>query len=66
MGGILARKRVGVVFCVIAVCFLMLLGRLVYVQFVWAEELGEQALDMRMQDIPIQPRRGVISDRNGH
>jgi len=36
------------------------------VQFIWAEELGQQALDMRMQDIPIQPRRGVIYDRNGH
>jgi stage V sporulation protein D (sporulation-specific penicillin-binding protein) len=43
-----------------------LLGRLVYIQFVWADELSEGALDMRMQDIPIQPRRGVIYDRNGH
>ncbi|HOA70447.1 MAG TPA: penicillin-binding transpeptidase domain-containing protein [Bacillota bacterium] len=42
------------------------MARLIYVQFVWAEELGQQALDMRMQDIPIQPRRGVIYDRNGH
>ena len=42
------------------------LARIIYVQFIWAEELGQQALDMRMQDIPIQPRRGVIYDRNGH
>jgi stage V sporulation protein D (sporulation-specific penicillin-binding protein) len=40
--------------------------RVIYVQFIWAGELGQQALDMRMQDIPIQPRRGVIYDRNGH
>ncbi len=66
MGGILARKRVGTVLSLAAVCFLLLLARLVYVQFIWAEELGQQALDMRMQDIPIQPRRGVIYDRNGH
>jgi stage V sporulation protein D (sporulation-specific penicillin-binding protein) len=46
--------------------FILLLGRLVYVQFIWSDTLGEQALDMRMQDIPIQPRRGVIYDRNGH
>ncbi len=66
MGGVLARKRVGVILCIVAACFVFLVGRLVYVQFIWAEELGQQALDMRMQDIPIQPRRGVIYDRNGH
>lgn len=66
MGGVLTRKRVGVVLCIIAVCFFLLFGRLIYIQFIWAQDLGEQALDMRMQDIPIQPRRGVISDRNGH
>ncbi len=66
MSGILARKRVGIVLGISALCFSILLTRLVYVQFIWAEELGQQALDMRMQDIPIQPRRGVIYDRNGH
>lgn len=66
MGGVLARKRVGRVLLFTALGFFVLLGRLVYVQFIWAEELGKKALDMRMQDIPIQPRRGVIYDRNGH
>lgn len=66
MGGVLARKRVGYVLFGTAVACLLLLARLVYVQFIWADFLGEQALDMRMQDIPIQPRRGVIYDRNGH
>ncbi|HAF66712.1 MAG TPA: stage V sporulation protein D [Clostridiales bacterium UBA9857] len=64
--GVLARKRVGTVLGLVGACFLLLMARLIYVQFVWAEELGQQALDMRMQDIPIQPRRGVIYDRNGH
>ncbi|HHW26890.1 MAG TPA: PASTA domain-containing protein [Firmicutes bacterium] len=66
MGGVLARKRVGLVLLGTAIAFLAILGRLVYVQFVWANDLGEMALDMRMQDIPIQPKRGVIYDRNGH
>jgi stage V sporulation protein D (sporulation-specific penicillin-binding protein) len=66
MGGVLARKRVGLVLIGTIVAFAALLGRLVYVQFVWANDLGEMALDMRMQDIPIQPKRGVIYDRNGH
>ncbi len=66
MGGVLTRKRVGLVLGVTTLMFVLLLGRLVYIQFIWADELGKQALDMRMQDIPIQPRRGVIYDRNGH
>jgi stage V sporulation protein D (sporulation-specific penicillin-binding protein) len=66
MGGVLARKRVGIVLTGTALAFLLLLGRLAYVQFIWADALGEKALDMRMQDVPIQPRRGVIYDRNGH
>ena len=64
--GVLARKRVGRVLGLVAACLVLLLARIIYVQFIWAEELGQQALDMRMQDIPIQPRRGVIYDRNGH
>ncbi len=66
MGGVLARKRVGRVLFWTALLCVLLLGRLSYVQFALADELGRQALDMRMQDIPIQPRRGVIYDRNGH
>ncbi|MGE5578525.1 MAG: penicillin-binding transpeptidase domain-containing protein [Bacillota bacterium] len=66
MGGVQARKRVWFVLLGASFAFLLLLGRLVYVQFVWADDLSENALDMRMQDIPIQPRRGVIYDRTGH
>ncbi len=66
MGGVLARKRVGLVLLFTACICLALLGRLIHVQFVLANDLGKQALDMRMQDIPIQARRGVIYDRNGH
>ena len=66
MGGVQARKRVWLVLLGATAAFLLLLGRLVYVQFVWADDLSENALDMRMQDIPIQPRRGVIYDRAGH
>ncbi len=66
MGIALARKRVGRVLMVSAILCFLLLGRLSYVQFVLADELGKQALDVRMRDIPIQPKRGVIYDRNGH
>jgi len=66
MGGVAARRRVWFVLWVTTLALVALLGRLVYVQFIWADALSENALDMRMQDIPIQPRRGVIYDRTGH
>ncbi len=66
MGGVLTRKRVGLMLVVTTVLFVLLLGRLAYVQFIWADDLGKRALDMRMRDIPIQPKRGIIYDRNGH
>ncbi|HHY45024.1 MAG TPA: PASTA domain-containing protein [Firmicutes bacterium] len=66
MGAVLARKRVARVLAGVAIAFVLLFARLIYIQFVWSDTLGEEALDMRMQDIPIQPRRGVIYDRNGH
>jgi len=66
MSAVLARKRVFLVLAGTALSFLLLLARLFYVQFIWAKDLSKMALDMRMQDIPIQPRRGVIYDRNGH
>lgn len=66
MGGVVARRRVRFVRLWATLAFAALLARLVYVQFIWADDLSEYALDMRMQDIPIQPRRGVIYDRAGH
>lgn len=66
MGRTQVRKRLKVVLSFLCVCFALILARLVYVQLIWAQELGQMALDMRMNDIPIQPKRGIIVDRNGH
>ena len=59
------RKRVMWVFVGTTLIFVLLLGRIGYIQFIWSDELTRKALDMRMQDIPIQARRGTIYDRNG-
>lgn len=66
MGRAEVRKRLKVVLSFLFVCFALILARLVYVQIIWAQELSQMALDMRMNDIPIQPKRGIIVDRNGH
>ena len=38
--GVLARKRVGTVLGLVGACFLLLMVRVIYVQFIWAGELG--------------------------
>lgn len=63
--GLLVRKRVMWVFFGTTLIFVLLLGRIGYIHFIWSDELSRKALDMRMQDIPIQARRGTIYDRNG-
>ena len=60
------QKRLKVALFLLCACFVVILARLVYVQLIWANELNQMALDMRMNDIPIQPKRGTITDRNGH
>ena len=41
------------------------MGRLLYVQVVWGEDLQSKAVDQWTREIPIIAERGVITDRNG-
>jgi stage V sporulation protein D (sporulation-specific penicillin-binding protein) len=45
--------------------FVVLAGRLGWLQVVKGEELRSRALEVRMSDIPVQARRGLILDRRG-
>ncbi len=45
--------------------FCFLIGRFLYVQVIWSEELNYRALDQWTREIPIVAQRGVITDRNG-
>jgi stage V sporulation protein D (sporulation-specific penicillin-binding protein) len=62
---LILRKRVILLFAFCAIALVCLLGRLAYVQLVWAEELGRMALETRMREVPVEPKRGVIYDRKG-
>lgn len=42
----------------------VLVGRLAVVQFVKGPELRSKAMDVRMRDIPVEAKRGIIYDRN--
>ena len=65
MTNTLVRKRLTIVFLVAAAVFIVLMGRLGWIQFVRGEELRIKAEEMRMRDIPVEAKRGTIYDRNG-
>jgi cell division protein FtsI/penicillin-binding protein 2 len=44
---------------------LCVLGRLLYVQVIWGEELQEKAIDQWTREIPVVAERGKIVDTNG-
>lgn len=59
------RVRVFVMGLVVFFCFMLLVGRLVYLQVIKHEDLRAQAESNRTSIVPIVPNRGLIVDRNG-
>ncbi len=63
---LLVRKRIAALFFLFTVGFCLLFGRIFWVQFVRGAELSAKATQNRMRDVPVESKRGVIYDRNGH
>ena len=59
------RLRVLVASIVVAVCFGLVVARLIYLQVLRHDELRAQAENNRTAVVPIVPNRGLILDRNG-
>ena len=59
------RHRIFVFTVVAAVCFLLLLLRLAYLQIWRHDDLLAQAESNRTASVPVVPNRGLILDRNG-
>ncbi|MDQ0350520.1 stage V sporulation protein D (sporulation-specific penicillin-binding protein) [Alkalibacillus filiformis] len=59
------RKRLAIVFLCIALYFVVMLGKLAYVQLISSPEIVAKAEELWSRDIPFQPERGNILDRNG-
>jgi stage V sporulation protein D len=59
------RKRLAVLLLFGLSVFFIILLRLGYVQFVMGEELTERAMESWNREIPFEPKRGEILDRNG-
>ena len=51
--------------CVATTVFLVLIGRLSYLQFVKGKEYSQLAYNQQMKNKIISPKRGTIYDRNG-
>ncbi|MHB8158029.1 MAG: penicillin-binding transpeptidase domain-containing protein [Desulfocucumaceae bacterium] len=58
------KKRLAIVFVLIACFFVALLFRLSWLQLVRGEELSRKATEVRAKDEVLDPKRGIIYDRN--
>ncbi|MEY2659498.1 MAG: penicillin-binding protein 2 [Pseudomonadota bacterium] len=59
------RGRAFVAMALASFCFLLLIGRLFYLQILRYDDYQAQAESNRTAIVPIVPNRGVITDRNG-
>ncbi|WP_245997965.1 stage V sporulation protein D [Aquisalibacillus elongatus] len=59
------KKRLIAVFLLIALYFVIMVGRLAYVQLVSSGEILAKAEELWSRDIPLYAERGKILDRNG-
>ncbi|WP_345238782.1 stage V sporulation protein D [Pontibacillus salipaludis] len=59
------RKRLVTVFLLAGVVLAIIITRLGYVQFVMGDQLMDKAKNLWSRDIPFEPERGDILDRNG-
>lgn len=60
-----AKKRLLIIFFMTAVLLSGLLFRVAWIQIVRGDEYTDIAKEQQIRDIPVEPRRGSIYDRNG-
>ncbi|ACV61934.1 stage V sporulation protein D [Desulfofarcimen acetoxidans DSM 771] len=63
---ITVRKRITILFLLIAAFLLFLIFRLAWLQFVKGGDLSRKSFEMRTTDVPVEAKRGSVYDRNGN
>ena len=58
-------ERIKVLFLIILLLFILIIGRVFYIQVFDYKKLSEYASDLWSRDLPIEANRGLILDRNG-
>lgn len=61
----LIKKRIGLLFLMIAFCAFGLIGRIAYLQIFHSDWLKDNATEQRLDDQTIHAKRGTIFDRTG-
>lgn len=59
------RNRVRAAYLMVSLVFFALLARLAYIQVIDNEFYRAKAMDVMVKEIPIEPKRGSVYDRNG-
>lgn len=59
------RKRLSTTAVLVLICFMILVGRFLYLQLIQHSYYSTRAEENRISLVPIIPNRGVIMDRNG-
>lgn len=58
------KKRMVVVFALMAALFFAVIARLFYLQVVAADDLKDKGVSQQMREVPVAANRGTIYDRN--
>ena len=59
------HKRIKIVFLIIIICFILIIGKVFYIQVIDYNKLNEYANNLWSRNLPIEADRGLILDRNG-
>ncbi len=60
----MVRRRITALFLIMGCISFLLTFRLVWIQFIRSEYYQEEALKQRMREVQVEPKRGIIFDRN--
>ncbi len=59
------HKRIKIILVVIILLFVLIIGKIFYIQVFSYNKLNDYANDLRSRNLPIEANRGIIYDRNG-
>lgn len=59
------HKRIKIVLCVLIFCFILIIGKVFYIQVIDYSKLNKLADSLWNRNLPIEANRGKITDNNG-
>lgn len=59
------KKRIIVLFFVVFLIVLFFTGRLIWIQVINSDTYQKKAMEQRLRQLKVEPKRGLILDRNG-